>query len=135
MQWHQCWEVLYNYNVTRLTRWVSLAEQELLTLPEYLSSSPVFSGVRVTRSLVLYVFFVDRCLSFVIFLLAIVLSILLRYTDCDYPFGIFKLLLYLKRQSALLWVPTVLFYSPTYSFMRRQKRWFQTFDCELSIFM
>ena len=36
-------------------------EQELLTLPEHLSSSPVFSGVRVTRSL--YVCFVDRCLS------------------------------------------------------------------------
>ena len=40
-------------------------EQELLTLLEHLSSPPVFSGVRVTRSLVL-------CVS-------------------DYPFGIFKL--------------------------------------------
>jgi hypothetical protein len=39
-------------------------EQELLTLPEHMSSPPVFSGVRVTRSLVLYVCFVDRCLSF-----------------------------------------------------------------------
>ena len=29
--------------------------------------------------------------SFVLFLLAIVLSVLLRYTDSDYPFGIFKL--------------------------------------------
>jgi hypothetical protein len=67
-------------------------EQELLTLPEYLSSPPVFSGVRVTRSLVLYVCFVDRCLSFVLFLLAIVLSVLLRYMDSDCPFGIFKLL-------------------------------------------
>ena len=55
-------------------------------------SLPVFSGVRVTRSLVLYVCFVDRCLSFCI-LLAIVLSVLLRYTDCDCPFGIFKLFL------------------------------------------
>ena len=46
--------------------WLSvthLVEQELLTLPEHLSSSPVFSGVRVTRSLVLCVCFVDRCLS------------------------------------------------------------------------
>ena len=42
----------------------SLVEQELLTLPEHPSSPPVFSGVRVTRSLVLYVCFVDRCLSF-----------------------------------------------------------------------
>ena len=77
--------------VTRLTRRVSLVEQELLTLPEHLSSLPVFSGVRVTRSLVLYVCFVDRCLSFCTFLFAIVLSVLLRYTDSDYPFGIFKL--------------------------------------------
>jgi hypothetical protein len=44
--------------VTRLTRRVPLVEQELLTLPEHLSSSLVFSGVRVTRSLVLYVCFV-----------------------------------------------------------------------------
>jgi hypothetical protein len=35
----------------------------LFTLPEHLSSPPVFSEVRVTRSLVLYVCFVDRCLS------------------------------------------------------------------------
>ena len=50
--------------VTRLTRRMSLVEQELLTLLEHLSSPPVFSGVRVTRSLVLCVCFVDRCLSF-----------------------------------------------------------------------
>jgi hypothetical protein len=37
------------------------------TIPEHLSSLPVFSGVRVTRSLVLYVCFVDRCLSFCTF--------------------------------------------------------------------
>jgi len=53
--------------VTRLTRRVPLVEQELLTLPEHLSSPPVFSGVRVTRSLVLYVCFVDPCLSFCTF--------------------------------------------------------------------
>jgi hypothetical protein len=46
--------------VTRLTWRASLVEQELLTLPEHLSSPPVFSGVRVTRSLVLFVCFVDR---------------------------------------------------------------------------
>ena len=39
-------------------------EQELPTIPEHLSSPPGFSGVRVTRSLVLYVCFVDRSLSF-----------------------------------------------------------------------
>jgi hypothetical protein len=35
---------------------LSLMEQELLTFPEHLSSPPVFSWVRVTRSLVLYVY-------------------------------------------------------------------------------
>jgi hypothetical protein len=39
-------------------------EQELHTFPEHLRSPPVFSGVRVTRSLVLYVCLVDHCLSF-----------------------------------------------------------------------
>ena len=34
------------------------------TLPEHLSSLPVFSGVRFTRSLVLCACFVDCCLSF-----------------------------------------------------------------------
>ena len=50
--------------VSRLTRRVSLVEQELLTFPEHLSSPSVLSDVCVTRSLVLCVFFVDRCLSF-----------------------------------------------------------------------
>jgi hypothetical protein len=53
--------------VTRLTRRVPLMEQKLLTLPEHLSSSPMFSGVRVTRSLVLCVCFVDHSLSFSFF--------------------------------------------------------------------
>ena len=35
-----------------------------ITLTEHLSSPPVFSGIRVTRSSVLCVCFVDRCLSF-----------------------------------------------------------------------
>ena len=56
--------------------------------------SPEFTptGVRVTRSLVWCVCFVDRCLSFYTFLLAIMLSVL-QYTDSDYPFGIFKIFL------------------------------------------
>ena len=53
--------------VNRLTRRVPLVVQELLTLREHLSSSPVFSGVRVTRCLVLCVCLVDRCLSFCTF--------------------------------------------------------------------
>jgi len=50
--------------VNRLTQRVPLVKQELLTLPEHLSSPPVFGGVRVTRSLVVCVCFEDRCLSF-----------------------------------------------------------------------
>jgi hypothetical protein len=41
-----------------------IVQQELHTLPERLNSPPVFSGVRVTRSLVLCVCFVNCCLSF-----------------------------------------------------------------------
>ena len=67
--------------VTRVTRRVSLVEQEPPTLPEYLSSSPVLSVVRVTRSLVLCVIF---CRSLFVllyfFLLAIVLSVRLWFT-------------------------------------------------------
>jgi len=44
-----------------------LVEQELLTLPEHLSLPAVFSGVRVTRSFVLCVCFVDRCFSYCTF--------------------------------------------------------------------
>jgi hypothetical protein len=46
---------------------VTFNQQELLTLPEHLSSPPVVSGVRVIRSLVLCVCFVDRCFSFCTF--------------------------------------------------------------------
>ena len=53
--------------VTKLIRRVPLVVKELLSLPEHLSSTPVFSGVRVTRSLVLCACFVDRCLSFCTF--------------------------------------------------------------------
>ena len=50
------------------------------------------SRVRVTQSLVLCVYFVDRCLFFVLFPLAIALSVL-RFTDIDFLVGIFKLFL------------------------------------------
>ena len=40
-------------------------------------------------------------LSFVLFLLFIVLSVPLRYTDSDYPLGIFKL--FLQRRSLMCW--------------------------------
>jgi hypothetical protein len=57
--------------------------------PEF---TPRFSGVRVTRSLVLYVLSIVVC-PFVLFLLAIVLCVLLRSTDYDNSFGIFKFFL------------------------------------------
>jgi hypothetical protein len=83
-------------------------EQAVLIFPEHLSWLTVLCGVRVTRSLVLCVCFVDLCLFFCPFsfghcvvgssiygfwlplwyLLAIVLSVL-RSTNADYPFGIF----------------------------------------------
>jgi hypothetical protein len=54
--------------------------------------TPVYSGVRVTRFLVLYVCFIDRLCVFVLFPLATVFSVLLQYmyigSDC--PFGIVK---------------------------------------------
>jgi preprotein translocase subunit SecG len=53
--------------VTRVTRRVPHMEQELLTLQEHMSSHPVFSG-----------FTLVLCVCFVLFLLAIVLSVLLR---------------------------------------------------------
>jgi len=53
--------------------------------------------------IVLCVCFVDHCLSFSTFSLAIVLSVLLRYTDSDYPFGIFKLFLLHMDAAALCW--------------------------------
>ena len=57
-------------------------EQELPTLPEHLISPPVFSVVCVAQSLVFCVVF---CRSlFVLFLLAIVLWVLLRFTGSDY---------------------------------------------------
>ena len=62
--------------VTKVTQWVALVEQELLTLLENLSSPPVFSGVCVARSLV---FRVVSCISLFV-LLTIVLPILLWFS-------------------------------------------------------
>ena len=65
--------------------------------------TPMFSWIRGARSLVFYVMF---CRSFfVLCLLVIVLSVLLRFTASDYPFGIFKLILDIIVW--LQWVPSV----------------------------
>jgi hypothetical protein len=93
--------------VIRVTRCVSPVEQELLTLPEYLTLSPVCSGVRVARFLVFYVvgFFIV-VYPFVLFLLSIVLSFLLRFTGSDLPSGLFKLFLLsaLYKTNTLSWM-------------------------------
>jgi hypothetical protein len=65
-------------------------EQELLNLPKHLSSLPRLDGFRVTQFLVLCVMFCS--LSFDPFFVW-PLSVLIRYTNSDYPFGIFKLFL------------------------------------------
>jgi hypothetical protein len=74
--------------ITRVTRRVPLVKQDLLTLPEFI---PVFTGFRVAPSLVFCVLFCR--LLYVLFLLAIVLSMLLRFIASDYPVGILKLVL------------------------------------------
>jgi hypothetical protein len=63
---HHSW--LITWLITRLKRRVPLVEKELPTLPEHLSWLPIFSGVRVNRSLVLCVCFVGRCLLFCTFI-------------------------------------------------------------------
>ena len=78
--------------VARVTRRLSLVDQELLTVPEHLSSPLAFSGVRVTRSLVLCVFCRSLFFPLSVFFCAIVLSNL-RFTDSDYIIGIFRLFL------------------------------------------
>jgi len=75
---------LHMISVTRLTRRVSLVEQELLTYP----------GTWVHPRFYVYALYIVVC-PFVFFVLTTVLSVLLRYTDSDYPFGIFKLFLQL----------------------------------------
>ena len=62
-----------------------LVEQKPLTLPEHLSSPSVLVGF-VLLDLYFYMYVLY-------FFFAIVLSVLLRYTDSDYLFDIFKLFL------------------------------------------
>ena len=71
-------------------------DQELLTLPEQLSSPPVFKWGSCYS---IFSFMCMFCRSlFVLLLLAIVLSVLLRFTDSDYAFVIFKLFLHSIRK-------------------------------------
>ena len=52
--------------VTRVPRRLLLMGQELLTLPEHMSSSRGLSGIHVARSLIFCILFVDHCLSLLI---------------------------------------------------------------------
>ena len=83
--------------VTRLTQRVSLVEQELPTLPGHLSSPPVFSVVRVTRSLVLCVCFVNICLSFCTFSFDNCVQILIT------PFAVLKIKYFFPVFSDFMW--------------------------------
>jgi hypothetical protein len=97
---------------------VSLVEQEPLTFPEHLGSTLfLFSSVHVAQSLVFYVVF---CRSlFVLFLLAIVLSVFLftasvSFGHCDlcpsiYRFGIFWPLWSLSFDLLLLYLLVIVF--------------------------
>ena len=89
MTYHQVCNKSDMINVT-----MSHVREDLLTVPEHLKFILVFSAIRVTRSLA---FCVILCRSlFVLFLLAIVLS-LLRITASDYFFRTFKLFFIDKR--------------------------------------
>ena len=75
-------KLIYTH-IIRVTRRVPLVGHERLTLPEQLSS-PCFSVAQLfIICVVLY------ASLFVLFDLAIVLSVLLQFTDSDYPFGIY----------------------------------------------
>ena len=69
--------------ITRVTRRVSLVEEELFFLPEHLSSFSVISGIHVTPSFVLYAMFYKSLFALLsFFLLAMLLSVL-RCTESD----------------------------------------------------
>jgi hypothetical protein len=73
-------------------------KEELPTFPEHLTSPPAFCELRIVRSLGFCVLF---CIYVCLFLSAIALSVLFRFTDSDYPVGIFKLSLFLTNQLSL----------------------------------
>ena len=81
---------------------VPLVEQELFTVPEHLGSPLVISGVRVTRSLVSCVYFVDRCLSFCTFSFGQCIVCSSSKYDYDYPFGISKLFVQMYNYISLI---------------------------------
>ena len=90
--------------VTRLTRRVQLVEQELLNLPEHLSSSPVFSGV---RSYSIFSFIYMFCRSLFVLLNGFLWSL------CCLFFDIRILIAPLESSNSSWMYPSILFiYSP-----------------------
>jgi hypothetical protein len=87
--------------VSRVTRLLSVVEQELLTLPEHMSSHSVCSGVRVSQSLFLCVM--------VFFIIVTVFS-----SIYGFGFGIFKLFIH---DPPLELVTTRLKLNENYSFL------------------
>jgi hypothetical protein len=71
---------------------------------------PVFSGIRVTRSLVLWVCFVERCLPFCPFSSGHYVSVLLRYTDSDIYVKSLLYIIVTNAQTVFVW----LLYIPNY---------------------
>jgi hypothetical protein len=61
-------------------------------LPFVISAKCLIKNTHIKKNLHI----TNDTVPFCTFLLAIALSVLLRYTDSDYPFGIFKLLLHMK---------------------------------------
>jgi hypothetical protein len=90
---------LLTWFITRVTRWVPHVGRELLTLPYHLRSPPVFSRVRVSRSLIFCVIVVCpfpfcHCIVCPSSIYGIWLPLwYLRFTVSDYLFGIFNLFL------------------------------------------
>jgi hypothetical protein len=87
------WSFPHSWPITGFVARLTLVEQELFILTEHLNSSPVLSGVRVTGSLVLCVWFVDRCLSFCTFSFDHCVVCSSSIYRLYYLFGIFKLFL------------------------------------------
>ena len=92
MWWKHCHKRIVQIRVDLDRIGIKLVEKELLPLSEHLSSSPILIGVRVTRSLVLCVCFVDRlsyfywplcCLFF--FDIRILITPLISSNSSSYP--------------------------------------------------
>ena len=66
-----------------------LVKQELPTILEHLISTHVLAVFMILDLLFSVLCFLDHCLS--LCTLVVVLSVLIRLTDYDYPVGIFKL--------------------------------------------